>query len=250
MYSAWGKLRAHRRRVDDARRVFDEAAALGPLVVSSSWGKDSVALCHLAIDLLGAVPIVHLASPYSLPGYDDVVRHFSSLTTVHTIPASRSLAEYIEWCRDIGLPHERTRASQGRVVSEIKRHRGADVAKEIAGPGVVQVLGMRAEESRTRRLLFRRIGCVYQRADGARFANPLAWWSSRDTWAYIVAHDLPYNRQIYDAETCGLTRETIRNTGWLSTDGAEHGRLAWLRQHFPAQYRELLTAFTHLRTLG
>ena len=57
-------------------------------------------------------------------------------------------------------------------------------------------------------------------------------------WAYIVSRGIPYNRRIYDAETHGQTRD-LRNTGWLSTDGAEDGRIAWLAFHFPDEYETL-----------
>lgn len=43
---------------------------------------------------------------------------------------------------------------------------------------------------------------------------PLSDWTGADVWAYIASHGVPSNRRIYDAETHGLTRETI-HSGWL-----------------------------------
>jgi 3'-phosphoadenosine 5'-phosphosulfate sulfotransferase (PAPS reductase)/FAD synthetase len=79
-------------------------------------------------------------------------------------------------------------------------------------------------------------------------AQPLAWWSAQDTWAYLFSREVPYH-PLYDRETHGQTRETLRNTGWLSTDGAEQGRIAWLREHYPDQYRLLEAAFPRIRQL-
>lgn len=75
---------------------------------------------------------------------------------------------------------------------------------------------------------------------------PLAWWTARDVWAYLVSRSVPWH-PIYDYEDCGLTREKNRNTGWLSTDGASEGRLIWLRRHFPEQWERLATEFPDVR---
>jgi 3'-phosphoadenosine 5'-phosphosulfate sulfotransferase (PAPS reductase)/FAD synthetase len=151
-----------------------------------------------------------------------------------------------EWCERIGLPHERTANVQSRVVQEIKRDRGGEWAREHGY--AVQVLGLRASESVIRRMLLRRRGLLYQLSTGDWRAQPLAWWSAQDTWAYLFSREVPYH-PLYDHETHGQTRETLRNTGWLSTDGAEQGRIAWLQEHYPAQYRQLAAEFPRIRQL-
>lgn len=229
-------------RVDEAHRILDRCPR--PAVVMSSWGKDSVALCDIAIAVWGRPTVCHLASPYKLPGWEHVEAHFAGICDLRTLEPTRTLAEYVTWCRDVGLPHERTRATHGRVVAAIKKDRGAEWATEHGF--VAQVLGMRAAENKNKRGAFlRRAGDTYQ-ARGLTVCNPLAWWSGTDVWAYILSRGLPYPRA-YDCETHGQTRETIRNTGWLSTDGAHDGRISWLRRHFPDQYFQLEEDFPQVR---
>lgn len=236
------------RKVEQAREIFRRGAERGRVVVSTSWGKDSVAMCAIACDVFDRPTLLHLASPYALPGYDETIAHFSERCDVVTLEASRSLAEYVKWCREIGLPHERSQSTQSKVVSEIKRDRGTEWCRD-HGYGV-QALGMRIAEKGPRAKLLRAKGPIYTLKDGTVKVNPLAYWSSADVWALIYSRGLPYNRRIYDAETGGETRETIRNTGWLSTDGAEHGRIAWLRRHFPEQHAVLLREFPQVKLLG
>lgn len=239
-YLAHASTRAFCRRVEEACRVIEEAGAKGRVVVSTSWGKDSVVLANLALRLLGRVQLLHIASSYRLPGYERVQEYFEARTDVHVIQPRMTLAETIEWLREVGLPHERTKAQQAAVVKKIKKDVGIEWCK--AKGYTVQMLGMRADENqRTRGLLFRRRGLIYE-ARGITMAAPLGWWTARDVWAYIVANDLPWH-PMYDMETHGVTRETIRNAGWLSTDGAERGRITWLRHHYPEQYRMLVTEF-------
>src|SRR5690606_11173571 len=109
------------RRVAEAEDVLRRAAEIGQLVVMVSWGKDSVVAADLALRALGRVPLLHIASSYRLPGWERVQTHFEARTDVHVIESRRSLAETIEWLRDVGLPHERTRARQAAVVKAIKK---------------------------------------------------------------------------------------------------------------------------------
>lgn len=242
-YEVWAKTDAFRRRVDRARWWTEVAARTGPMVWSVSWGKDSIAMLDLAIETLGRVPAMNLASPYALPGFEHVRDHFAARCDLTVVPSAKTLTEYIDWCRQVGLPHERERSAQKGVVRKIK----TDRAREwISAKGYqVQGLGMRIDEGGPRAKWLKARGPVYQVNDGTWRACPLASWSSSDVWAYLVSRGLPWPR-LYDCETHGFTRETLRNTGWLSTDDAHNGRLAWLRAHFREEYQRLLSEFEHL----
>ena len=247
MYEAWATLSAYRRRVAQAKEVMLRGADRGTMALAVSWGKDSLAMAHLALEVAPGATLFHLASPYELPGYEESVAYFSSRMTVHNAEAPRTLADYIEWCRDVGLPHERTRAAQHRAVKEIKKDRGSEWIHEHGF--TVMALGMRIDEKGPRAAMLRARGPVYSLVDGTHRCCPIAYWTGRDVWAYIVTNGIPYNRRLYDAETHGMTRETIRNTGWLSTDGAGEGRIAWLREHFRDQYETLVKEFPHVALL-
>jgi phosphoadenosine phosphosulfate reductase len=228
------------RRVAEARNILERASSLGRVSVSMSWGKDSVVAGHLALQHLPPpVTMTHIASSYRLPGFEHVQVYFAERADLHIIEPRRTLQETIEWLREIGLPHERTAAQQQAVVKAIKKDVGT--AWCIDNGFGVQVMGIRADESKARSAFLRARGAIYD-ARGMKVACPLAWWAAKDVWAYIVANDLPYH-PLYDCETHGQTRETLRNTGWLSTDGAEHGRIVWLREHYPEQYATLARHF-------
>jgi len=59
-------------------------------------------------------------------------------------------------------------------------------------------------------------------------ANPIATWTERDVWAYIAAHDLPYN-PLHDQgyASIGDTHSTLPGAGregrWAGTDRTECG---------------------------
>lgn len=256
-YLLFARSREHARRVDSARRVLDRALTIAGCVermaVFTSWGSDSVPICDLALDALAPTAerpmrLVHLASPYEIPGDEGVVEHFAARpgARIETLPPSRTLEETIEWLHGIGLDHERTRASTQKAGNRAKADRGTAWAE--ANGCAVQVLGMRADETLSRRKLFATRGPVYE-ARGITIACPLASWSSADVWAYTVARGLPWH-PLYDCETLGHTRETLSNTGWLTTHGAQRGRIAWLRRHYPDLHERLLEEWPQLRALG
>ena len=245
-YRAWAEGGIHQRRVAMAVDVVERAASRGSVAIAMSWGKDSVVVADIVLRTLGRrVPIYHLAHAYPLPGSEHVEQHFRSRTDVHVVPPSRSVEEMIAWLSTNGLGYEKTR----REKQSRSTHKKVGGTEWTAANGIdVTIMGMRAEEAPGRSAHFKYHGLIFTRQSGVTTANPLAWWEARDVWAYIATHDLPYHR-LYDCETHGKTRETLRNGGWLTTTGAGSGRISWLAQHFPNEYRRLEAAFPRVRLL-
>jgi phosphoadenosine phosphosulfate reductase len=80
-------------------------------------------------------------------------------------------------------------------------------------------------------------------------ANPLANWSFKDVWAYIISNGLKYPG-FYDKTGLGITREWIRNSSWCTTDGAERGHIVWLKYYYPELYQKLVKAFPIVSRYG
>jgi len=245
-YRVYARTRAFARKVDQARSAIREMAAKGPFAVSCSFGKDSIAVASLVLDEVENPHIIHMDSPYKLPGWEPVRDYFAARARLHMIPSKKTLEETIEWLKEVGLGYERETQYAARVTHRAK----ADAATLWCNANGItgQVLGLRAEESVARRVLLRERGLVYQLVSGQWRACPIGWWTVTDVWALIFSRDLPYPR-LYDCESHGYNRETIRNTGWLTTIGAPDGRIAWLRRWFPKQYRRLVKEFPRLKQL-
>jgi len=95
--------------------------------------------------------------------------------------------------------------------------------------------GMRAAESKARRLFL-----MSTRGETENTLQPLWNWSTEDIWAYIVTHGLPW-LSIYDH----LGPEA-RN-GLIGKNGREHGRLAYLKLHYPEAFRRACELFGEAR---
>lgn len=252
-YTMHSRNTGHRRRVESARAVLLRALDIAGgnpsrIAVFTSWGSDSVPLCDIAVETLGVeIALVHMASAYEIPGGDCVVEHFARRgARIETIPPSRTLDETVAWLHDVGLGCDRVTESSKKVTNRAKGDKGS--AWSIKHGMAVQVLGMRAGETLSRRKLFAARGPIYA-ARGIHIACPLAAWSSADVWAYTVARGLPWH-PLYDCEGLGFTRETLSNTGWLTTHGAASGRIAWLRRYYPSLCARLVGEWPHLRCLA
>lgn len=245
-YATWARTLAHRRKVDRARRELVASTMGKRAVVCSSWGKDSCALVALCSSVFGpGFDVVHLRSPYELPGHERVTDWFADRCQMHTVDTRKSLGEYVDWLREHGLHYERDNAP---LLSRGKQAKRDDMLEWILARGYThQVLGMRAEESKARRQCFRARGLTY-RAHGLTVCNPIGWWTTRDVWAYLVDRGIPWH-PLYDCESHGETRETLRNGGWLSVHGCNDARVPWLREHYPDQYRQLRDAFPQVTRL-
>lgn len=95
-----------------------------------------------------------------------------------------------------------------------------------------RVMGLRAEESRTRR-----ISLGTDRGSSATRLCPIGQWSNDDVWAYIVTRGLPW-LSIYDH-----IGPSARN-GLIGKNGDAHGRLAFLKLYYPEAYRLARTLFS------
>lgn len=241
-YATHARTIAMRRKVELARHEIERETKTGRFVVCSSWGKDSCAIVGLVLSVIGpGFDVVHLESLYELPGAADLIEWARARTVIHTVSTERTLTEYIAWLQAHGLHYEREsllesgKASKRDELTEWIREHGF----------ATQLVGMRAQESKGRRACFRARGLSYG-ARGLRMCNPIGWWTTRDVWAYLVSHSIPWH-PLYDRETHGETRETLRNGGWLSVHGCNDARIPWLRAHYPDEYRRLAAEFPQVR---
>lgn len=206
-------------------------------MLSLSWGKDSFLLLTYLLKFKPDIDVVYLNSGYGLSdNYKFRDNQLSELNVnYHEIEQQ---IDYIDLCKLYGLPHLRIPATQRKVVSIIKKDQLDRIAKDI-GCDVV-FWGLRADESRGRFGLSKK-GYWFDKKNGLRFVHPLIYLSQFELWWLYDYYNLPIN-DIY-TKTELVKREQIRNSGWLSTDGTQYGRLDWLSFHYPEEFSRLIYYF-------
>lgn len=182
---------------------------------SLSGGKDSVALAGLLTEARIEVPWCHAHSWLSLP---------DTLSTVDAVADHLDLRlDVVEPADDprnylLHLPPDAGVMAAGVMADLCNRYSAGELLTQYtyergyAG----RYDGRRADENRkTRGRLFRSRGPVWQSTvDGKWSASPLAWWSARDTFAFLVDRGLPIHPFYRRAAELGFDPERSR-VDWL-----------------------------------
>jgi len=249
-YLAHAATPAHRRRVAAAMNMIISAPNA---VVSTSWGKDSVVLLHLAAVVRPTIAVINARYPNPAERFDDMDRVRDAMLARADMADVRyaEVATPGEW-----EMYERAGGGFAEAVTPEQREaarwwkqnftQAMGAAMRAAGGDAV-ALGLRAEESHARRMNVATHGRDYTRKDGLRVVLPIANWSGRDVWAYLVSRDLPWLR-IYDECTC--KREVARSGFVFATGGGgairRHGVWDDWRRVYRTEFAAWLARFPEL----
>lgn len=187
-----------------ALQAIREFCATTRAYVSVSWGKDSTVVAHLAWMLRDELdlPLVWMRSWWRNPDCDLVRDRF-----LESHPGTRydEVEVDYDYAREFGSPVSRYLADG---IREMERRHGRG-----------HITGVRAQESRVRRISM----CRFGENSGAG-SMPIGWWTTRDVFAYLAARNLPVH-PVYACTMGGLfDREHLRVDMLGEERGQERGR--------------------------
>lgn len=178
-----------KRKVDAARRIAWEGHSKGKLYGSLSGGKDSTALAGLLVESGIDVQWCHAHSSLNLPD---------------TLKTTEAVADKLDLAFDIIEPEQDALEALSMLPKEKSIFESARgfLGRFTSGALLIQYGyegewdghfdGVRAEESRQRKIMLYQYGPVYQsKLDRKWTCRPLAWWSAMDVLAFCVSRDLP-----------------------------------------------------------
>lgn len=236
-------LKQHKRLIEDAQEIIENGlSVMEKPYLSLSWGKDSTLLLFLMLRMGVKIPAVYMNSGYALNTTYDYRDYILSKYSFEYIEYNKGI-DYIDLCKNIGLPHERTEYEQTKAVRTLKKNKGDELAIEYGFDG--NFWGLRADESKKRLHLIKSKGVVFKSKCGLYRCSPLAYFKTKDVFDIYTALDLPLN-PIYN-QTKFMNKELIRNSGWLSTDGAAEGHIYWLKYYYPNHFAKLQKEFPEIR---
>ena len=242
----YAKLPVFKRRIEKAQEII----TLGLKIIkkpylSCSFGKDSIVLLHLVLQQSPDIPVVFINSNYCFPDTYQVRDAFVSDYKINLVEISQPY-DYLEIIKQYGLPQERSKAQQNKVVNLLKKDLANEWAWNNGHNG--NYWGLRKEEASGRRWLLNTKGSLFW-AKNARLwrCSPLADWMWEDVWAYIHEQGIPYSG-IYDKTGFVEDPRQIRNTSYITTDGANlNGRVAWLKYYYPELFDKVAKNIPELR---
>jgi len=222
-FKLWAKMGKYKQRIREARENIRAVLEKEKCIVLYSGGKDSSVVLHLCMQINRRTPVYFFNA-----GYDYGSKQMKMPTKV--------MAEIIENAKSYGAKHIYIRGGKGPSskqffghLVELKRKLGVEV----------ELLGIRKEESVTRKIRARRDGLV-QCEGGRRVCFPIKDLSWMDVWAYIVSNGMPY-LSIYDKYAKVLGWDKARFTMLFSRGLMHMGGLYYVDGVLFPEFRNLTT---------
>lgn len=188
----------------------------GRVYAGVSWGKDSVVVAHLLYRFARHVPLMHLRPTNHNPDCDAVRdAYFAAFPgqPYEEVPVDYSGIDRTRLTRE-----ELDRATDQRWYAAIRQF-----GKSYSGC----ILGIRADESATRRLRMLQWG-----VQSPTTLAPIGFWPTRDVFSYLARNRLPVH-PAYAMTGGGLwERERIRVAEIGDTCGTGNGRAEWEAQYY------------------
>lgn len=239
---------AFRRRHERAKVLVREGIAKAVEVakafnvtVSVSGGKDSTAMGELISGEMGfRVPYVSEKDDLDYPGERDHLAHLAQRwgVQIQLLEPPVSLEGEIRRLAKAGLRCDDDIHGKAAELSKLHFY---GLMEEASADSAVVFIGLRAEESKGRRMNRRVRGCLYPTKAGRWHCTPLADWHGIDVLAYCVSRGCPLLPLYHCIGFKPEHRERpwlIRKSWWLPGMHAPNGEAAWLRRYFPSLWRK------------
>ena len=213
---------AYRRRLEALRVI---AERLDPAIsyVSFSAGKDSSVIAHACHSAHPGIPVL-MVDP-GCPTHWLEEERAAWLAYAKREGWDLIIFPWDKW--GVDLQTDDTTDYQSRIHKSM--FFGLNAFAEEHGL-TCRVMGLRASESRARRMLVGHHGQSYEYKSGGSAILPIATWQVADVWSYIVTNSLPW-LSVYDH-----LGPQARN-GLVGRSGEEFGRIEYLRRFYPEVWR-------------
>ena len=234
---AHARTRGFSRRVEEAQRVLSEfCERVKRPYVAFSGGKDSTVALYMAREICPDIPAVWSDDEWHLP---ETLAYIERVSGVIRIAGRGKHADWFTAWED-GRPEDAEwveAGPEGALITWAMEH-GYDGA----------VIGLRAEENAHRRVHLRTYGSlVYVPRRKAWQVYPLAWWRTRDVWAYVLSRGLDYNRAYDRLSEIGVPLEKQRIGPLASERALGYGQLAVLKAGWPELYERFAARYPAAR---
>jgi 3'-phosphoadenosine 5'-phosphosulfate sulfotransferase (PAPS reductase)/FAD synthetase len=229
------------RKIDRALAAIAEWGELcqGKFYCSISGGKDSLVALHLISRVFPACPLVWV-NQGELAEWEDCIELIEALKSDYQILELCPPRSLLQLYKDFGIPLDgKMNTKLDKIINQKLIYDPLEEYQErhdIKG----YAWGIRAQESRNRKLYLKQHGEVHLIKKGFWVCSPVGFWKTKEIWQYIDSHRLPYPA-MYDRD-----RMTVRNGPPIGTTGVNWGRLVELRRFYPEKWQQFIDIFPEL----
>lgn len=237
-YLEWGELESHKRRIERSIFVIEKFLKKGlKNYISFSGGKDSCVLLHLISKIDNSIPVVSVLDDMDYPEQREFNLNFCRKLKVklEILEPEISLFEHLKTVDFIDCSiHDRgTSVSDDFFFNLVRNYQKKN---NVTG----QFWGVRADESRSRKLNYRLRGdTYYNKSINCWVCSPLSHLKGEDVFAYLLGNNVPF-MEVYKKTKFVESPHHIRIDGYIPHyKGASKGGYMWLKYHYPELYNKL-----------
>ena len=228
------------KKLDASKKIIEAFSKKHPgAILSWSLGKDSTAMIHLAMLECGvqAEVFIMMDDEISFPGSHEYIEKIEAQFNFKCTQLYAGIS-VIDWIvkNKIADPCSDFHTKSSEIIQDTFFIPIDNFMKAKGYPGTY--LGLRAEESKGRRMNRRVRGAAYLKKNGEAICTPIVDWKGKDVYAYLFSRDIdPFH--VY--KCCGFYSDPsrIRLDGWLAGEFSAQGEVAWLRHYYPSIYLRL-----------
>jgi len=229
-----------KKKVRKTREVIDEFLSIkGNSKVYCAWstGKDSTALLHLILQVNQHIRVMSQNDDIDT---DEIRSYRDKIVDSFSIKVDEVSTEYkiLDFIKDYGIDITEDICSHGTTMSDTLFYKPIEnYRKENNFTGYF--FGLRRHESKAREKNFLSRGHIYRKKNKAFVCQPLAEWTARDVFAYLVSNNIPIN-PIYFFTKFKKSPEYIRSNYLLPGSFSNKGEAAWIKHYFPEIFNKLI----------
>lgn len=229
LYELHARLKVFIRKVEKSKEIISEAMRkIANPYIACSFGKDSSVLFHLITqEMKYRIPVVCVLNDIDYPDNHDILEEFVQAYDFKLIVVSPQVSAW-ECVKKYNILTEEINIIDELCFFQPLR----ECVEKYSFDGFF--MGLRKEESRARFLNLITRGKLYRKKDGMWVCCPLADWTTRDVFAYLISRDMPISA-IYDKTHLHPNPECVRE-GWAIPGGsvlAWRGGYVWLQYWYP-----------------
>lgn len=212
--------------------------------VAFSGGKDSVVSLHLALQADPHIPVCFYDSGLEFPENVEYIHSIANLFNLnfHIIKSNPTVLDILR--KEAFFDHKRIPVHLATSLIEAKIENPSKEAHERFGPG--RIWGLRAEESRGRRMLLVPRRGSFESKAGETITSPVWNWSSEQIFAYIEKNNIPENPLYGKMRALGVEEKGLRVGSIIDGSNLDYGRITWLKRGWPEIYDKLRIALPRL----
>lgn len=254
-YRLYARASLHKRRVARAIEIVRNAVHQVPGVwgVGLSGGKDSIALAHVCCAAGWDGPFFHYHAE-EIPPENTAMALGVGRRLNREVRTAEIEGDWALWDKAGRAIFTAETDEERRIMAGQSTKYKQQVEDAVAAAGIDGGLfwGLRQDESRARKIAIRKHGTLYKAKSRSEWTcHPLADWSGKDVWAYLISHNLPWLERYDLAEDRERERSETTFIFGRGGDGLwGQGQGQRLRESDPALWARLCQRWPELAQYG